>query len=257
MAFRQVRMKETMARWFQGLLSAVGGIFLLTATMLASQRLVERQAYDDLHESAVESFEKVGTTDGIDWDSLRIQNPDIAGWLRVEGTPIDYPVVQIPMGSKRDSSYYLSHDFWKRRSFAGCPYLDERASTDGSHALIYGHHLGFSHEMFSPIFRAWKQEEFDGLGDAIWMTPNGGQQTFQPLCSLKVDASFAPIQEFAFPNDASFRTWLLRLVEQATARTKDARERVRSANRALTLITCASTIGGQRARTLVVFAAEQ
>ena len=34
--------------------------------------------------------------DGIDWDGLRARNPDIAAWVSVEGTPVDFPVGLAP-----------------------------------------------------------------------------------------------------------------------------------------------------------------
>ena len=41
---------------------------------------------------------------------IKEQNPYTVGWLKVEGTDIDYPVVQYS-----DNSYYLTHDFYDDR----------------------------------------------------------------------------------------------------------------------------------------------
>ena len=47
-------------------------------------------------------------------------NPDMAGWLTVEGTVIDYPVMQ----TMEDESYYLSYDFYGQPSSSGCLIMD-------------------------------------------------------------------------------------------------------------------------------------
>lgn len=47
-------------------------------------------------------------------------NPDMAGWLKIEGTVIDYPVMQTP----EDEGYYLSRDFYGEESSSGCLIMD-------------------------------------------------------------------------------------------------------------------------------------
>ena len=40
------------------------------------------------------------------------RNSDIVGWLKMDGTRIEYPVMQNP----QDAEYYLNHDFDKRKT---------------------------------------------------------------------------------------------------------------------------------------------
>ena len=42
------------------------------------------------------------------------RNSDIVGWLKMDGTRIEYPVMQNP----QDAEYYLNHDFDKRKTKA-------------------------------------------------------------------------------------------------------------------------------------------
>lgn len=69
---------------------------------------------------------------------LQEQNPDLAAWLTVDGTVIDYPVMQ----TYEDDDFYLSHDFSGRRDSHGTPFLDVdcRLSTS-ENLVIYGHHM--------------------------------------------------------------------------------------------------------------------
>ncbi len=65
------------------------------------------------------------------------QNSDLAGWLTVEGTLVDYPVMQC-----EDNEYYLHHDFHKEESKYGCLYAkDEADFAEGTNVIIYGHNM--------------------------------------------------------------------------------------------------------------------
>lgn len=74
--------------------------------------------------------EKVYLNKGIFSD-----NPDTVGWLRVEGTNIDYPVVQY-----KDNDYYLNHDFKKNKNSAGWIFMDYKNDFDDQNIVFYGHH---------------------------------------------------------------------------------------------------------------------
>lgn len=49
------------------------------------------------------------------------QNSDLAGWIRIEDTDINYPVMHTP----DNSDFYLKHRFEKEYSDYGCPYVQE------------------------------------------------------------------------------------------------------------------------------------
>lgn len=72
--------------------------------------------------------------------ALYEQNPDMVGWLRVDGTNIDYPVLQTP----GDNEYYLRRGFDRLYSTAGSLFLDERCRLGAdptANWLIYGHNM--------------------------------------------------------------------------------------------------------------------
>lgn len=189
----------------------------------------------------------------IDWPALRMQNPDIAAWIKVDGTNIDYPVVK--PGGGMESDWYLSHDFWSKTSPLGCPYLDSRSSPDGDHAIVYGHHLMYSDQMFSDVHLAYDQTSFDKIGSARWFTPKTGVATFTPALALKVDRRYAAIQHFEFNSSEELSEWLMGLETDARATSKSLVDLSAEATRALTLSTCSSGRPGERYRTLLVFVA--
>ena len=64
----------------------------------------------------------------------------MVGWLRVDGTNIDYPVLQTP----GDNEYYLRRGFDRLYSTAGSLFLDERCRLGAdptANWLIYGHNM--------------------------------------------------------------------------------------------------------------------
>ena len=73
------------------------------------------------------------------YGQLKMQNPDMVGWIRIEGTRIDYPVMQTP----DEPDYYLHRDFNRKKSDYGIPYMAEvcRYEEPGTNLLIYGHHM--------------------------------------------------------------------------------------------------------------------
>jgi len=70
--------------------------------------------------------------------NLYAQNSDLTGWLAIEGTDIDYPVMQC-----EDDAYYLSHSFFREEDKYGCLYVRGIAdvNTPGTNIIIYGHNM--------------------------------------------------------------------------------------------------------------------
>ena len=71
--------------------------------------------------------------------NLYLENSDMVGWIQIEGTSIDYPVMQTPA----DPNYYLKHDFEKRYTDYGCPFMqaDCDAIAPSDNLIIYGHNM--------------------------------------------------------------------------------------------------------------------
>ena len=66
-------------------------------------------------------------------------NNDMAGWIRIEDTQINYPVMYTP----DNPDYYLKHNFYKESSAYGVPYIAEHCDPmePSDNVIIYGHHM--------------------------------------------------------------------------------------------------------------------
>lgn len=184
--------------------------------------------------------------------SVTAENPHVGAWLTVEGTAIDYPVMRadddLPEG------FYLTHAADGTYDIQGAPYIDARCGTE--HLLVYGHHLGYSHLMFSDIADTHGQDRFDSVGQAVYTGADGETTVFHPLMAMSVDKAYEPIQRFSFTEDGALADWLTGLSHDATAKAPDLAARIQAADRALTLVTCTSTRAGQRPRTLLIFTSQ-
>lgn len=71
------------------------------------------------------------------YEALYAQNPDLFGWLTIEGTKIDYPVMHAPTEREK----YLHTNFEGEYSYPGTPFLDETCTADSDNLLIYAHNM--------------------------------------------------------------------------------------------------------------------
>ena len=75
------------------------------------------------------------------------QNKDFVGWIFIEGTRVNYPVLQ-RMDSK---NYYLRRSFDGKYSYYGVPYAFEKATfEEADNFVIFGHHMD-NGSMFSDL----------------------------------------------------------------------------------------------------------
>lgn len=79
---------------------------------------------------------------------LKETNPDTVGWLTVNNTTVNYPVVQ-----STNNSYYLTHDFNRNSNSLGWIFMDYRNDANDlqQNTVIYGHNLSKDKIMFGNL----------------------------------------------------------------------------------------------------------
>ena len=104
----------------------------------------------------------------VNFDALAEINPDIAGWIYLPDSKINYPIVW------RDNEFYLDHLFTGEYNAGGCIFLDERCFSDFSdtHSILYGHHMKDG-SMFAGIRKFRDQAYYDAHPTAMLVTPEG------------------------------------------------------------------------------------
>lgn len=70
---------------------------------------------------------------------LYAQNPDIVGWVRIDDTKLDYPVMYTP----DDEEKYIRANFEGNYDIAGLPFIDKDCSVDpeSDNLIMYGHNM--------------------------------------------------------------------------------------------------------------------
>ncbi len=72
----------------------------------------------------------------VDFTELKKTNSDVVGWIKINGTNINYPFVQT-----KDNDFYLNHSFTKERNSAGWVFLDYRNNINNlnKNTILYAH----------------------------------------------------------------------------------------------------------------------
>lgn len=87
--------------------------------------------------------------------SLYEENNDLIGWIKIDDTEINYPVMYTP----NDKNFYLYKNWNKEDSKVGLPYIDERCNIENSENLIIYGHCMKNGQMFGGL-KKYKNKEY-------------------------------------------------------------------------------------------------
>ena len=172
------------------------------------------------------------------YQALYEQNPDLVGWLRIEGTGIDLPVVQTP----GDNEYYLRRGFDKVYSLAGSLFLDENCritSPSTANWLIYGHNMSDG-SMFGQLdkyaeesfYREHPTFEFDTLYE---------EMQWQIVAVIRTQVGADDLPYYTFFDASSERDWQAKYQAVMDLALYDTGVTAQYGDQLLTLSTCGTT----------------
>ena len=106
---------------------------------------------------------------------------EMVAWLTIDGTNIDYPVMQ-----GDDNTKFLNTDPFGNYSLSGSIFLDSRCSPDFSdgYSVIYGHHMEYGH-MFGALDDYLNPEYLKSHSSGTLMIGRNAEK----VCRLRVFAS--------------------------------------------------------------------
>lgn len=180
----------------------------------------------------------------IDWESLQSLNRDIIGWLQIEGTEIDYPIVQ-----GTDNDYYLKHTFEGNQNIAGAIFMDHANDRNFQdyNTIIYGHNMK-NGSMFGRLGKYFVKKE-SVPGKYIWICTPEANYRYEIFSSHIVDASGTVYTLFT-ESDETFAAYVEKMAKQTLI---DYETAVSPEKRIITLSTCT----GNEATRFVVQAVQE
>lgn len=173
----------------------------------------------------------------IDWDALLSKNSETVGWLKIEDTMIDTPVVQTS-----DNSKYLNTGFdgsWNER---GVPFLDYQYVWGQSrNAVIYGH-SGFRQSSgirvpFDDLHNYANNPEYYGQHSVIYFyrpADKGGNAIYQIFSVIQVESN-TDYRQLDFTDEESFVAYFTALKDASQVKTNIT---INPGDEIITLSTC-------------------
>lgn len=186
--------------------------------------------------SSVSSEQLDASEEIVNFDALRLVNPEIAGWIKIDGTPVDNPIVQTTNNEK-----YLKQAFTGESNLVGTAFFDYRIDLENGKALVvYGHHYKNTDKLFTPLLE-YENQVFLNEHPIITLQLDGEEKSQWQIFSIaRVNSSNTEeTQKFyklAFSSDKEYQEYLN---EIQNASMYEIDTEVSSEKRLLVLSTCA------------------
>ena len=169
-------------------------IILLSIILVCSIVLIIRIKIDEYinNQKQIEISQVIDTIDIPDIDitpkttermlrvmELQKENPEVVGWLEIEGTNISYPVCQTD-----NNDYYLTHSYKKEKVTGGSLFLDKDYdfTIPSSNLLIYGHR-NTKGLLFEDLIK-YQDEDFYNDHKTIRFTTGTEDSTYEVMAAF-------------------------------------------------------------------------
>lgn len=122
----------------------------------------------------------------LDLEALYNLNKDVVGYLYIEDTNVNYPVLQRP--SEKD--YYLYRDFYGNEDRHGSVYVREACDvfTPSDNVTIYGHNMADA-TMFAHIHK-FKDEDFFNSHPLVYFDTLYERHIYQVVCIFRTSGTY-------------------------------------------------------------------
>ena len=163
------------------------------------------------------------------FEQLLKENADVKGWIKVEGTKIDYPILQ-----GADNLAYLRKNYYKEYSPAGSIFLDFRNDVDDldNNTVIYGHRMKDG-SMFEPIVN-YEDEDFLKNNPVIELETLHGSYEAEVFAAYETTTDFNYIQT-EFSSAGEFGSFLSEINKKSVI---ESDVDVNEGDKIITLSTC-------------------
>lgn len=167
----------------------------------------------------------------VDFYDLKDVNKEVAGWIQVNGTNINYPFVQT-----KDNKYYLTHAFDKSKNSAGWVFLDYRNKSDltDKNNIIYAHGR-YDNTMFGSLRNALTNGWLNNKNNFIIKIATPYQNSLWQVFSIYHIPTTSDYLRINFADDQDFSNFTNMLIKRSAYKFNT---KVSPSDKILTLSTC-------------------
>lgn len=190
-------MKNFLWSLFIGLFGIAALTSIAFLLMYAAQSKQQAHLYSDLAAVRAQDVQqKIASQSSVQPTSrnLYLENSDMVGWIQIEGTSIDYPVMQTPT----DPTYYLKHDFEKNYTDYGCPFMqaDCNVLCPSDNLIIYGHNMKDG-SMFADLAK-YGSKDFWQAHKTVWFDTELGSSAYEIFAVIHTTVQADATDAFPF-----------------------------------------------------------
>lgn len=159
----------------------------------------------------------------VDFKKLQSQNDEIYAWIKVDGTEVNYPIVQ----STTDDEFYLKHSAYDKSWLAsGAVFTQSQNSTtfNDSVTLVYGHN-GYSESMFTSLHK-FEDKTFFDEHPYFYIYMPGHKLTYQIISAFKYDDRHI-MNSFSF-QDVTVRSEFFAMLQNPDSTLKNVRTELKT-----------------------------
>lgn len=135
---------------------------------------------------------------------LKAKYPDMVGWIKIEGTDIDFPVVQ-----GKDNDFYLNHTYKGEYHPFGEVFMDKDDKPDYSdqNTVLYGHNVRSDH-VFHDL-EQYKEQAFRDAHPYIEIDTVDGKKTYE-IVAVYTASAYDPYRKPNYSEEEweKFREWV-------------------------------------------------
>ena len=175
----------------------------------------------------------------VNFDELLKKNPDTVGWIKVNGTNINYPVVQA-----NSNDYYLYHAYDKSKNNAGWIFADFHNDMVNlsRNTIIYGHGR-LNNTMFGSLKNILKSSWYDDKNNYIVKFSTLKENTLWQVFSIYSIEAEGYYITTSFKNNETYNDFLTVMKNRSI---KDFNTSVNVNDKIITLSTCKDIAGKER-----------
>ncbi|MDD3360428.1 MAG: class B sortase [Hespellia sp.] len=177
---------------------------------------------------------------------LQALNPDVAGWVTISGTQMDYPFV---WASDYDS--YLYTDYEGDSSIAGSIFLDYRCDRDFTrfNTILFGHNMN-NGSMFGDIDEFEDKEFYDSYQEGMIYLPHQNL-TLQLVSCLVVKDTDSQVYRADYNSDGEKQAFLDRIRQDCIHGAEAVPSDLKTTDQFVSLSTCSYQFS--QSRTVLIY----